>query len=57
MDHELRQQLANEDAGPDQIIAAVSARLMAADDVRSQVTEAWAEAEADVASKSGADRW
>jgi len=55
MDHELRQQLASDGAGAENIIEAVTSRLMTADEARSQVTVAWAEAEADVARKTGAD--
>lgn len=55
MNHAYRQQLASSGADAEKIIEAITSRLMTADEVRSQVTAAWAEAEADVAGKTGDD--
>jgi len=55
MDHKLRQQVAEEGADADRITAAVSGRLAVEAQVREQVDKAWADAQADVDAKVGAD--
>jgi hypothetical protein len=51
--HALRAELASAGASAEQVIAAVTERLMTADEISDQVTRAWAEAEQDVSDRQG----
>jgi hypothetical protein len=55
MDHRLRQCLAEASASEDQITSAVRERLMTPEEVQDQVSQAFAEAEHDVAMRHGLD--
>ena len=54
IEHGLRKQLSNSASGHDEVVTAVLERLMTSEAVREQITRLWAEAEADVASATGA---
>ncbi len=53
--HAVRKELASAGASEEQVIAAVTERLMTADEMSDQVRRAWAEAEQDVRDRQGAE--